>query len=675
MENPNFFPEILHPDSLRVFKSNDMTWEKRVFYTCLQGLVNREKPQIYQVTAACDDHWLKFYEEEYDVEYSYVEQPIELLKRYGRKTKGLVIYDPNLPDTANLAITISGLYDLLPATENLAVEMEDQDLVWKQDLRGRFSDRISAYKWARDELLPQCNRHILGSLCVGKQDIWIQNRTPVIDYLVANKSLVIHLSAARRDREEAKLFDNILESAGPRGVILGWHCARDKEKEYVARAAQKGFFVLCSSGAPNLTVHGGLSLRRKHYRQREARAKDRIEEKVYIAPYLTDGDALWAMNNLQTDNWISKRRGEIPFNWGLLPLIHEMAPGMLEYYYQTSTENDYFACPSSGAGYTYSFLHDDWYLGMSKKYLDATGQQVANMVNWDTRFWWREVEEPRAIFREKRILKPLGLVCGLGGSMLARSYPLGIPKVHASLVLHASEDCGKKIRDTISRIPDRPLFLFAFVQIERGVFDHLVEDLESLPPEVEIMNLDTFMMTLRKAVKEGKVGEDLYTSRDNESEILKSEGRKNRKAAAKLLVRLVDILDLPRDEMAHELTVGNWINLSSHDPSAVIEDTDSWRRRMEGHQPFDTTCLADALGYNLFYTVWAYMRARLNEVGRYSNHMDSCLTQYLDLFPDSQNGVLEEIWEMWHAWNRNPPELDHVVDLTRRSLNLVESSD
>ena len=672
MKIPDIFPRFPKPKELLVFKSNELCWERRMALSSLQGMVNSRQPRIYHVTAPWDEHWLRYYRDRFGVRFDFLEDPMDLFKTFTDIPRGLVIYDADVPDTANVAVTLAGLDGLIPANGEFASELESYGLECKEDLRGRFNDRLSTYRWTKDELLSRCNKHILGSLCVGKRRYWIQNRTTLIDYLVANKAFVFHLSSARRDREESSLFDEILEEAGGPGALMGWHCVRDKEKEYVSKAARKGFFVLCSANAPNLTVHGGIPPVREKYVQKPPKPLDKIEKKVYVTMYLTDGDAIWAMDNLQSQNWDSKSRGKIPFNWGLLPLLYDIAPGMLEYYYETATEKDYFACPSSGAAYTYSYLQDDWYLHYSKHYMDLSGQIVGNMVNWDTNFWWREVEEPGAIYREKRILKPIGMVCGLGGSVFARSYPTGIPKVHASLVLFEWENCAKKILDAASAMKERPLFLFAFVSIGHGVLDHLAENLKSLPDDIEIINMDTFMMSLRKAAKEGLVGEDLYPSKMNLAEsTLVVPGQKNKASAIKLLQKLAQVAEMPDEEMLEEINLGNWINLASHEPSSVEADIKSWRRNNEGYLPYDTPNLADGLGYNLFYTTWGYVRACLNAAGRYTNHMDSCLDEYLEIFQDPDNYILEEIWEMWHRWETDPPSLERVKELTIKANRLV----
>jgi len=675
MEIPRIFPDINPPKKLTAFRAGEVSRDERLALKCLQGLVNRENPSIYEITAPCDEHWLRYYDEKFGIGFDVIDEPMGLFEDNISSVEGLVILDPDLPDSQNLGITMSGLQGLLPARGELADRLGELGLDVREDLTNRFTDRVSAYSWAKEELLPGCNGRILGSLCVGKRKHWAQNRIGVVDYLVLNRSFVFHLSAARRDREENVLFDDILSASGGQGVVMGWHCARDQEKEYVSRSAKKGFFVLCSASTPNLSIHGGIPPARESYSQRKPAPLGKVENKVYLSLYLTDGDANWAMNSLHTDNWLSENRGKIPFNWGLLPLMWEMSPGMLEYYYETATDNDYFACPSSGAAYTYSHLHGDWYLRYSKHYMDLTGQVVANMVNWNTNLWWREVEDPRAIYREKMMLRPAGLVTGLGGSVFATSYPTGTPKVHAAMVLDVKEDCADKINSLIGRIKERPLFLFAFVQINRGVFDHLIENLASLPGEVELLHMDTFMMTLRRALREGLVGEDLYPSREDAADMsLVETGTAEGEASCRLIEKLAGVSGLSEEDMLREINLGNWINLAAKSPCAVEADWERWRKSNEGYLPYDTANLADGLGYNLFYSAWALVRSRLNAAGVYANHMDRCLDDYLELFPDPRNGVLEDIWEMWRRWYEEPPSLDGVVKLTGR-LHELSSGD
>ncbi len=61
------------------------------------------------------------------------------------------------PDTANIAVVmLAGLEGWLPVTPGLVQQLEDLGLPVKEDLRRRWSDRVSLYQWAFDNLFPRC---------------------------------------------------------------------------------------------------------------------------------------------------------------------------------------------------------------------------------------------------------------------------------------------------------------------------------------------------------------------------------------------------------------------------------------------------------------------------------------------------------------------------------------
>ncbi|MBU7004966.1 MAG: hypothetical protein HXS50_05325, partial [Theionarchaea archaeon] len=195
--------------------------------------------------------------------------------------------------------------------------------------------------------------------------------------------------------------------------------------------------------------------------------------------------------------------------------------------------------------------------------------------------------------------------------------------------------------------------------------------LKALPEEVEILHMDTFMTTLTEALKRGMVGEDLYPSRAAAADVsLIESGIRDEEAALKLLDKLAGICHLSEEEMSREINLGNWVNLAAKSPLQVENGWDNWRRSNEGFLPYDTTNTADGLGYNLFYSAWALVRARLNKEGIYANHMDRCLDDYLEHFSDPENSVLEEIWEMWRSWDDDPPALEKVKDMTLKLREL-----
>lgn len=98
-------------------------WDYTHAVAALQGIVNRDAPQLYVrfVEAASrnvDDYWLDRMSEPGQWLAGAQRQRIvdldALIRRYRKQIKGVVLYDPAVSATSNLASTIAGVEDLLP---------------------------------------------------------------------------------------------------------------------------------------------------------------------------------------------------------------------------------------------------------------------------------------------------------------------------------------------------------------------------------------------------------------------------------------------------------------------------------------------------------------------------------------------------------------------------------
>ena len=125
----------------------------------LQGLVNREQPGIYLYwgTDSTNQQWLDIMR----VPHRITTKPWEFLDRYRSRVRGAIVYDPNLPDTINVATTMAGLRGCVIATADLARRF-NLDII--EDLRGRFTSRVAAYQWAFDNLWPRLSDRILTAI-------------------------------------------------------------------------------------------------------------------------------------------------------------------------------------------------------------------------------------------------------------------------------------------------------------------------------------------------------------------------------------------------------------------------------------------------------------------------------------------------------------------------------
>jgi hypothetical protein len=654
-----------------------------IWLRSLQGLVNRHEPQLYLMSGSphdaalkpswCEDHWLDAYQARHGIPVERLDDPESVLARFRHLTSGYVLYDTkDVIQTQNLAITLCGLDGTLPVAPDQEAIMIRQGLTCVDDLRGRFADDWDAAEWAVENLWPRCNKRMYANLCIHRPERYAMAHE-LEDYVVANRVLALDLPRSRVFRRSIGLFRRMMETAEAPGVQLNWHCTWDQEKEYIAEAAERGFFSLCSIFSPNMTIHSGIGNPERAYVQPLPPPGQCVAEagKVYVCLYNSDGDATWAMQNLHSGNWLDSDRGSFPFGWGFLPLMVKMMPGMLQYYQETRLPNDCFWGPSSGAGYTYSWLWPEdlveGYLRDSRRLLDQSGQNGCNMVNWFLRDWWREVEDDAAVAREQTLLSSgPGLVCGLGGSPYAQSYPFGvIPKLHSIHIANVGRDNIGDIIRLSGECPTRPAFYFLFAQISEGIFNQLNGEMDQLQqhPEIEILSMDRFFLTLQDARHRGLVSEPLYEKTEALAETwLKAPGRNRLPLYEKLTAELARAaMETPEKRRLH-LGKAGWTQLVSAEIENIAADREGFLNTFPGRTPPTASEEADALFYVTFTVAWGVIRSALEAQGIYANHRDQCLEDFCRTcggITDSE--PFRDLFAAWGDWERQTPPLEQTI--------------
>jgi hypothetical protein len=645
-----------------------------IWYRALQGLVNRQEAHLYLIEGEAgsrssrrarnmyERHWLDYYVRTFELPAEELHDADEVLDRYKHMVGGYILYDnEEIIQTQNLALTRAGLESLLPISPDQEPWMARHGIPKRDDLRGRFAGNADAAEWALDNLWPYCNKRLYANLCVHRPLRYALSHT-LADFVAYHRALALDLPLSRQSRRTLMLYRRMLESADPPGIQMNWHCVCDQEKEYVAEAARRGFFTLCSVATPNLTVHQAVGDPDATYSQPlPERDLCRAQaDGVYVCLYVSDGDATWAMNNLHSGNWLAAQRGQFKLGWGLLPFMIKLMPAMVRYYHETRQPNDCLWGPSSGAGYTYSFLWPerlvDGYLEETRRLLDQTGQHGCNMVNWLLRDWWREVEDEAAVRREQGKLQPgPGLVCGLGGSPYAKSYLAGpIPKLHSVHIANAGGDNIGDIVRLADECPTRPLFLFLFVQIASGAVDHLAAEMPKLAnhPDIALLSMDEFFLTLQDAIARGMVREPLYQKTEALAERwLKAPGRHRLPLCERLTAELARVAHLAPEERRRALAEAGWTELVSREVENLARDRDAFMSMFKGRPPIEAEQEADALLYVAFTVAWALVRAAIESQGMYANHRTQCLDDFrrtcgdwVDMEP------FERLFAAWQAW-------------------------
>ncbi|MBI4560366.1 MAG: hypothetical protein HY706_22490 [Candidatus Hydrogenedentes bacterium] len=656
-----------------------------IWFRSFQGLINRNEPHLYIMKRTVEyrpgkprtlyeDHWLDYYTRTFGLPTETLDDVDAIVERYKHLINGYVVYDvERVLQTQNLAITRCGLESLLPIAPDQERWMTRHGIPKRDDLRAKFPSDADAAEWALHNLWPHCNKRFYANLCIHRP-MWYALAHELEDYIVYLKGLALDLPLSRQTRRTQRLYRRMLDSAETPGVQMNWHCVLDQEKEYVAEAAERGFFTLCSVATPNLSIHGGVGDPDAAYNPPMPKPEECIADpkKVYVCLYNSDGDATWAMNNLHSGNWLVPQRGKFKFGWGFLPLTVRLMPGMLRYYHETRTEKDCFFGPSSGAAYTYTHLWPKHlvgrYLSETRRLLDQSGQHGCNMVNWFLRDWWREVEDDAAILREQEVLKSgPGLVCGLGGSPYAKSYPLGpIPKLHSVHIANVGRDNVGDIVKFAKECPTRPAFMFLFAQIAVGIWEQLESEMAEFGkhPEIEILSMDEFFLTLQDAVRRGLGRDELYDKTEALAETwLKAPGRHRLPVCERLTEELARVAHAAPEERRRRLAEAGWIDLVSIEIENVARDRDKFLTRFQGRPPIAPEEEADTLLYVAFTVAWTVVRAAIEAQGIYANHRTQCLNDFKRLCgPLVDMKPFENLFDAWERWEQGVPEVQTIAE-------------
>lgn len=159
------FPEVQRLDVIDVINSPG---EVQLLMATLQGIVNRTEPRIYLLESPGGEGpytWLRYLE----VPYTLIDY-WSALEKYRHEVSGMIVYDPDVPDTINVATTLAGVRDAVVASPQLAAALakEPYNLAIVDDLRGRFRNGYEAYEWQLEHLWHETTDRMLIGLSPGR---------------------------------------------------------------------------------------------------------------------------------------------------------------------------------------------------------------------------------------------------------------------------------------------------------------------------------------------------------------------------------------------------------------------------------------------------------------------------------------------------------------------------
>jgi hypothetical protein len=315
-----------------------------VLFSSLMGVVNAKQPRIFagDTVNPAGNVWLK----DLGLGYNVPPSPWTLILKYRREITGLVVYDDTQPDTLNLATAIAGSRHALVASPLLLSQLTSApyNLPILTDLRGKFTNKLAVYQYLYDTYWP----HLTHRMLIGLNPSAVYGS--VREYATAVDGAVVWLDP--NVPAEKDLLDRFLASVGPGHCYLGWW---PEEGSGVHAASVYGIATCASDWSTDLSVYSGTS--RKVAVKGVPPMPATVQNKIYLAFIMSDGDNLQYDEHLLRNLWDDPNRGRVPMGWTMSPAMLDAMPGILNYYYTTATRNDCLLSGPSGYGYTYP---NDW---------------------------------------------------------------------------------------------------------------------------------------------------------------------------------------------------------------------------------------------------------------------------------------------------------------------------
>ncbi len=128
--------------SLQPGSALERAYDEMALLAALQGIVNRDAPRLYVLGVTGPGKldvdafwWARLAELGWSVAKTRPTEAKdlnELLGMFGHRTRGLVLWDPAVPSTQNVAATLAGVLDLLPVAQRLTPAGAAKVPLWKR---------------------------------------------------------------------------------------------------------------------------------------------------------------------------------------------------------------------------------------------------------------------------------------------------------------------------------------------------------------------------------------------------------------------------------------------------------------------------------------------------------------------------------------------------------------
>ena len=381
------FPAFAEPASpMDAIHSDDMTPDEQTALGTLQGIVNRRQPRILIIESECDEGgetWPKTM----GLTWKYTDF-ISIFKKYAGEADGAVIFDDSLSrHYLNLASTAAGVKNAVAMKKSVYEELKANGIVLDilEDISGLTMTKAKdIYTYMYDKYWADCTHRIIISQLLSEN-------YKLRDLCTAVGCAMVFLE--NRKEEDRLVYEKFLADMEPgKAIALGWYT---EERSGITTATAYGLSTVPADHYNNFTVYA----QDKPVRVRPEREAPEPENKIYGAVFVSDGDNIQYNEHYMRKYWDASEadRGLVAINWTISPSLVDVAPDIMNYYYDHSTEKDCFVSGPSGLGYAMpvntlpeeieakNYVRDDnkfgKYAALSNRYFERAGMRAVTI--WD----------------------------------------------------------------------------------------------------------------------------------------------------------------------------------------------------------------------------------------------------------------------------------------------------
>jgi hypothetical protein len=265
----------------------------------------------------------------------------------------------------------------------------------------------------------------------------------------------------------------------------------------MAQLSANGLRLVPSHLSSNFSFHSKLPRRGELSQMHATPESVRLErDRVYLSFTLSDGDQLVLNNTAQLGNWRRRERGMVPFNWETQPLLAEIAPALLECYFETMSENDYLLAGPSGAGYVIPPI-----LKNRRKYLEISADACARAgIRAATSYIG---DPPMRVVREHAAARG-GFLGYLAGYLHFGRTPVrcvgGMPFIanrvpHLDHIADCSDETLAEVRRVLESIEKTPAFVGVHLFAYRTTITDVYRFVKTLDPNrVKVVKADELLV-------------------------------------------------------------------------------------------------------------------------------------------------------------------------------------